>query len=284
MAETRPLQFGIVTGQRLLWPTLVERWRELEALGFDSAWLTDHFVTGEEPPRDEGPIYEAWTLLGGLALATERIRFGVMVAGNTYRPPALLAKEAVTVEHIAGGRLILGIGAGWWKREHEAYGYEFPEPRELVDRFEEALEIIDSLQTQTRTDYHGRYYQMADAPFEPKAIQQPRIPLLIGSFGPRMLALTAKHADIWNTRGTVDEVRERSAILDAECRKIGRDPASLTRSVWPSEHPFTSLDNVRQVIQSYREVGVTDFEFTWPPDEYVDVMRQFAREELTRLR
>ena len=238
----------------------------------------------QQPPKDEEPFFEAWTLMGGLAALTERIRFGVMVTGNTYRNPALLAKEAITLDHISNGRLELGVGAGWWEREHIAYGYDFPGKRELVDRFKEALELLDSLQTQRRTEYAGRYYRMADAPFEPKPVQQPHIPVVIGSAGPRMLALTAKHADIWNSRGPVDVVAERSRLLDDKCREIGREPASLKRSVWPFEHPFTSVDNVRQVVASYQAVGFTDFVFSWPPPEYEDTMRDFAQSALDEVR
>lgn len=284
MQATGRTRFGIVAGQSKPYPELVTRWRELEALGFDTVWVTDHFMTGGEPPDDAKPFFEAWSLLGGLAMTTERIRFGVMVSGNTYRNPALLAKEAVTVDHISGGRLELGIGAGWWEREHAAYGYEFPGKRELVDRFAEALEIIDGLQTQPRLTYQGRYYRMDDAPFEPKPLQQPRIPLVIGASGPRMLALTAKHADVWNSRAPVEQFAERGALLDAACAKVGRDPRSLARSVWPSEHPFTSVDHVREVVATYRAIGVTDFVFSWPPDERLDTMRQFAREAMPELR
>ena len=274
---TFPLRIGIGTGNRLPFPELAGMWREIEELGFDSAWVVDHFLAGQD---ELTPYFEAWTLIAALSQQTSRIRFGIMVSGNTYRNPALVAKQAVTIDHASGGRVELGIGAGWWEREHAAYGYDFPAKRELVDRFQEALELLASLQTQPRTDYHGRYYQMDDAPFEPKPVQRPHIPLVVGSFGPRMLALTAKHADIWNTRGPVEQVAERSRLLDEKCRAIGRDPKSLKRSVWPFEHPFTSLDNVLRVVAAYRAEGFTDFIFSWPPDEYVDVMRQFAREAM----
>jgi alkanesulfonate monooxygenase SsuD/methylene tetrahydromethanopterin reductase-like flavin-dependent oxidoreductase (luciferase family) len=207
-----------------------------------------------------------------------------MVTGNTYRNPALLAKQAVTVDHISNGRLELGVGAGWWEREHAAYGYPFPDKRELVDRFQEALELLESLQHNERTDYHGKYYFMDDAPFEPKPVQQPHIPLVIGSFGPRMLALTAKHADIWNTRGPVDQVAERSRVLDEKCRDIGREPSSLVRSVWPQTHPWESLDAVRAMTEEYRAAGFSDLVYSWPPDENVETMREFAREVMPGLR
>jgi F420-dependent oxidoreductase-like protein len=283
VAVEQRIRVGVVSGARLPYPQLIERWQEAEQLGFDTVWVTDHFITGNEPSNDAEPLFEAWTVIAGLAMATERIRFGIMVNGNTYRNPALLAKQAVTVDHISNGRLELGIGAGWWEREHDAYGYPFPGKRELVDRFGEALAIIQGLQTQERTDFHGQYYWVTDAPFEPKSVQRPHIPLVIGSFGPRMLALTAQYADIWNTRGSVEESAERSRILDEKCREIGRDPGEIRRSTWPHQHPWESLDNVQGVIESYRAEGFTDFVFTWPPDDKQDVMRQFASEVLPGL-
>lgn len=278
------IRVGVVSGAREPFPALVERWQLAEALGFDTVWVTDHFITGNSPDDDAKPIYEAWTVIAGLAMATERIRFGIMVNGNTYRNPALLAKQAATVDHISNGRLELGIGAGWWEREHAAYGYEFPKAKELVDRFAEALEIIDALQTRPRASFRGSYYWVDDAPFEPKPIQQPRIPMVIGSFGPRMLALTARHADIWNTRGPVEEAAERSRMLDEKCREIGRDAGEIRRSIWPFQHPWESLENVQQVIAGYREHGFTDFVFSWPPDDRLDVMRTFASDVLPGLR
>lgn len=284
MADAHRLRVGVVSGSRLPYPQLVERWQELESLGFDTAWVTDHFITGNDPETDAEPIYEAWTLIAGLAMATERIRFGIMVNGNTYRNPALIAKQAVTVDHISNGRLDFGLGAGWWEREHEAYGYDFPGPAELVDRFEEALEIIEALQTQKRADVHGKYYWVKDAPFEPKPIQQPHIPLVVGASKPRMLAVTARYADIWNTRSPVEESAARSRLLDQKCRDIGRDPGEIMRSTWPFQHPWDSLENVQSVIAAYRAEGFTDFVFTWPPDDKHAVMVEFAREILPGLR
>ena len=276
MSDNQSMRIGVVSGMRRPFPELVERWKLAEELGFDTVWVTDHFITGNEPAKDAEPIYEAWTLIAALAMVTERIRFGVMVTGNTYRNPALLFKEAVTVDHVSNGRLELGLGAGWWEREHEAYGYPFPGPAELVKRFREALEIWDSLQTNERTDYHGTYYWMTDAPFEPKPING-HIPLLIGSFGPKMLALTAKHADIWNTRGVPDQAAERARLLDEKCREIGRDPNEIRRSVWPHEDPWESVDTVNAMIDSYRVHNFSDFVFSWPPEDKLDVMREFVR-------
>lgn len=278
------MRFGIVSGTRKGFPELVQRWQEAEALGFDTVWVTDHFITGDEPGQDLEPILEAWTAIAGLAMATSTIRFGVMVTGNTYRNPALLAKQAVTVDHISNGRLILGVGAGWWEREHAAYGYDFPGNRELVDRFGEALEIITRLQEDERATVNGRYYWVDDAPFEPKPIQRPHIPLLVGASGPRMLRLAATYADEWNTRGPVDDVAPRLRALDDACREVGRDPKEIVRSIWPWGDPWTSLDDVQQMIAGYRAVGFNELVFAWPGDENVEVMRQFARDVMPGLR
>lgn len=284
MAKSHPLRVGVVSGAREPYPTLVQRWKDAENLGFDTVWVTDHFITGNEPENDAAPLLEAWTVIAGLAMATERIRFGVMVTGNTYRNPALLAKQAVTVDHISNGRLILGVGAGWWEREHAAYGYDFPGKRELVDRFEEALEIMTRLQEDERTTVKGRYYWVDDAPFEPKPVQQPHIPLLVGASGARMLRLTAKYADEWNTRGPVDQVAPRLQALDEACREVGRDPREILRSIWPYGDPWTSVEDVRSMVADYRGVGFNELVFAWPGDENVEVMRQFARDVMPDLR
>ncbi len=282
MAEMQQLRIGIATGQRDPWPVLVEKWQEIEALGFDTGWVVDHFLGGED---ELVPYYEAWTLLAGLAAVTERIRLGIMVCSNTHRNPAFLAKQAVTAEHISNGRCDFGIGAGWYEREHEAYGYEFPSPKDRVDMFAEALEIIDSLQKNDRTDFEGKHYTFVNTPFLPKPIQQPRMPVVIGASGSRMLQLTAKHADIWNTRSPVPEAVEKSKRLDEACEKVGRNPQSLTRSIWPFQHPFVSVDNFREVFESYYDVGFRDFIFGWPPDEgTVEVMREVARDVVPELR
>jgi len=141
------LHIGIGVDQNLPWPTLIERWRLIEALGFDSIWDFDHF---NQPSRPDGPYLEAWTLLAGIATHTSRVRIGVLVSSNTFRHPALLAKQAVTLDHMSGGRLEVGIGAGWFVPEHDAFGLYFPPPGERVSRFREAVEIVDRLLRQER--------------------------------------------------------------------------------------------------------------------------------------
>ncbi|HEU0114709.1 MAG TPA: TIGR03560 family F420-dependent LLM class oxidoreductase, partial [Thermomicrobiales bacterium] len=224
----REPRFCIVLGQRAAWPELLARAQETEALGFDGLFLVDHFY-GLVDVAD--PTHEAYTMLAALAPFTYRLRLGVMVCGNTYRNPAFLLKQAVTVDHVSGGRVDFGVGAGWVEREHEAYGFDFPSARERVDRFAEALEIWDLLQGEERVTYLGIHYRLIDAPFAPKPLQRPRLPLLVGGSGPRMLRLAARHADVWNAVGVPDDVRTVNRRMNEACRVEGRDPASLVRSV-----------------------------------------------------
>ena len=269
-------RFSIVLGQRASWPDLLDRVRETEDLGFDGLYLVDHFF-GLKDVAD--PTHDAYTMLAALAPFTQRIRLGIMVCGNTYRNPALLLKQAMTVDHVSGGRVDFGVGAGWLEREHEAYGFPFPSARERVDRFAEALEIWDMLQSQERTTYEGQYYRLLDAPFEPKSLQSPRLPVLIGASGPRMLRLVARHADIWNTVGTPDEAAAVNKRLDAICAETGRDPASLVRAVSPSINLLESVDAFSQGVAAYHAAGFRDICMPWPrtPAE-VPVLREVARE------
>ncbi|MGH2559015.1 MAG: LLM class flavin-dependent oxidoreductase [Thermomicrobiales bacterium] len=276
------LRFCIVLGQRAAWPELVARTQEVEALGFDGLNVVDHFF-GLLDVMD--PTHEAYTALAGLAMATERVRLGVMVCGNTYRNPTFLLKQAITVDHISHGRVDFGVGTGWTEREHEAYSWDYPPVKELVDRFAEALEIWDLLQSQERTMYQGTYYQLIDAPFEPKPLQQPRLPVLIGASGPRMLRLTAKHADIWNARGVPEVAGAGNRQLTELCREIGRDPNAIMRGCSVPLEAWASPDAFAAKIDAYRAEGFTDFQIPWPRTEPArNVMRDVARNVLPGLR
>ena len=282
----RELRFGICTDQNLPWPTLVERWQHFERLGFDSVWDCDHYI---QPSRPTGPYFEGWTLLAGLAARTTRIRVGVLVSCNTFRHPALLVKEAVTVDHISNGRLELGVGAGWYVPEHEKFGVDFPPPAELVARFREAVEIIDHMLRNEFTSYEGRYYRLRDAPNRPGPVQRPRPPLMIGAKGPRMLEIVARYADNWNSSGTVEEVRERSRILDERCAAIGRDPGEIVRSLygWAAimpDDPWASAEAFQDVVGRYREAGINEFIIDQPPESQVDVLERVATDVIPALR
>jgi F420-dependent oxidoreductase-like protein len=262
-----------------------------EDLGFDHAWLVDHLVDTDGPPSH--PILEAWTLLAALAERTSRIRLGVLVTSNTFRHPAVLLKSAVTVDHISGGRLILGLGTGWHADEHRRYGLELPEPPERVDRFEEAVELISLLMAQERTTYAGRHYQLDDAPLEPRPLQTPRIPILIAAHRPRMLRLAARYADQWDsfaamsdtaTDGVETELAERIRYLDEACRAIGRDPAEIRRSTWATETALRSEDAYLDYVTRHRRLGFTDFSTVMPAPADLPILRHVAETVIPELR
>jgi alkanesulfonate monooxygenase SsuD/methylene tetrahydromethanopterin reductase-like flavin-dependent oxidoreductase (luciferase family) len=220
-----------------IWPTLSQPWagvlevaRHAEATGWDGVYVADHFMgSGGEFGPDLTPNLEATATLPALAMATERVRLGTLVLGNTYRHPAVLASWAATADHISGGRLLLGMGAGWQENEHQQYGIELPPPRERLDRLEEACLALNGLLRRERTTMGGRHYRLTDACSEPKPVQQP-LPLLIGGKGDRMLGIVARHADEWNMWGLAATIAERAAVLDRRCEAIGRDPGTIKRS------------------------------------------------------
>ncbi|NDL59597.1 LLM class F420-dependent oxidoreductase [Phytoactinopolyspora mesophila] len=231
-------------------------WRIADEAGFDHCWNMDHFASlGDDPTLD---IFDAWALLGAMAQATTRTRIGCMVSGNTYRHPGVLAKMAVTVDHLSGGRLEFGIGGAWAENEHTMLGLEFGTVGERLDRLEEACELIRSLWTQPRTTFEGQHYQLAEAIAEPKPVQQPYPPVWIGGRGrKRTLRIVAQYADAWNTPGgTPAEVAELSEVLDRHCDDVGRDPADIRRTVQLrlSDQP----DDVLPRVEKYALVGVDD--------------------------
>jgi alkanesulfonate monooxygenase SsuD/methylene tetrahydromethanopterin reductase-like flavin-dependent oxidoreductase (luciferase family) len=275
------LRFGIVVAQRADWPELVRRARLVEDLGFDTLNVVDHFY-GSYDVMD--PCQEAYTALAGIAAVTSRVRLGVMVGGNTYRNPAFLLKQAVTVDHISGGRVELGVGAGWLEREHEAYSFHFPPARERVDRFAEAVEIWGLLQRNKRTTFLGKYYQLIDAPFEPKPVQS-RLPLVIGTNRPRMMRLAARHADVWNAIGTPDEAYALNDTFDELCREEGRDVATVLRSVCPTVDMLASTEDFVSRVLAYLQAGFTDFQIAWPrTGQQYEMMRKVARDHIPELR
>ncbi len=224
------LRFGLKVSQRATIEEYRALWQLTEDAGFDHAWVMDHFATIDHDV--DGDIFEAWTMQAAMAVATSRVRIGCMVTGNTYRHPAELAKMAVTVDHLSGGRLEFGLGAGWNVYEHEAMGLELGDPKPRLDRFEEACTIIRSLWTQERTSLAGEHYTVTDLVAEPKPVQQP-LPFWIGGSGRRRtLRIVATHADVWNWTGTdPEDFSDASATLDAHCEAIGRDPGEIRRSV-----------------------------------------------------
>src|SRR3989441_2388942 len=237
------VRFGIQTpNQNTTWDDLLATWKEADALGFESAWVYDHFIPifGNQ----DGPCLEGWTALAALAAATQRIRVGVLVTGNTYRNPALLAKMATTVDHVSHGRLVLGIGAGWFERDHTAYGFPFGTPHERARKLEEALQVISKLWTQDHPSFAGKYYTLDHAPFAPTNVQKPHPPIVIGGQGEKWIVpLVARYADGWNAVTGVgpDGIRERRQIIADECRRVGRSPCPTEISALV---PLVAITNI----------------------------------------
>jgi F420-dependent oxidoreductase-like protein len=206
-------------------------WQVADQSGFDHVWNFDHFAAIMTEP--EVDVLEGWTLLGAMAEATSRVRIGCMVTGNTYRHPAVLAKMAVTVDQLSGGRLELGIGAAWAEREHEMLGIEFGSAGQRVAWLDEACQVMKLLFTEERATFEGERYRLREALANPKPVQRPHPPFWIGGRGERKtLRVIAKHADVWNAPGgEPDEVARLSGILDAHCADVGRDPGEIRRSV-----------------------------------------------------
>ncbi|CAN5857875.1 LLM class F420-dependent oxidoreductase [soil metagenome] len=279
--------FGIHTIQTMSWPELMRQWQWFEELGFDSLWLPDHFFP--TAGRDK-PMFEAWTALSGLAMVTKRARIGILVSSNTFRQPALLAKQVVTVDHQSGGRLELGIGAGWFVEEHETFGLDFPETRMLVGRYAEAVELIDTYLRNDESSFHGEHYQLNGAFNRPPPVQRPRPPLVMGAHGPRMLKLVARYADCWNSFAPPDELRHRNDQLTAFCEEIGRDPASIKRSMFygvrqsPEDDPWQSVDAFTDYIGQYAEAGMREFVLQPPPPDRFGMVERIASDILPTLR
>jgi F420-dependent oxidoreductase-like protein len=253
---THPLRFGMkLSGQDTTIKALRAVWRIADEAGFDHVWDFDHLASiGEGGP--DRPVYEGWTLQAAMAEATKRVRIGCMVTGNTYRNPALLAKSAVTVDHLSGGRLEFGIGAAWAVIEHEMYGFDGLDHR--VGRLSESLQIIKSLWTEERTTFDGRYYHFKDAIGNPKPIQKPHPPIWIGASGPSTIRLVARHADVWNIgSGEPDQVTELIKILEEACGTVGRDSSEIRRSLqlrWDG----TDAPKLVEQCARYHELGITE--------------------------
>jgi alkanesulfonate monooxygenase SsuD/methylene tetrahydromethanopterin reductase-like flavin-dependent oxidoreductase (luciferase family) len=289
-------RFGIITVQNLIWKEEVERWQLIEALGFDNVWVADHFVDPYEP---DTPWFEGWTLLAALASQTKRIRIGTLVSSIPLHNPAMLARQALTVDHISNGRLELGLGTGVpWDPAYSMIGIDNWPPKERIARFREAVEIVDQCLRNRVTTYEGRYYQLKGAVMRPPPVQRPRPPITIGATGQSMLQITARYADTWNSvpgewraplNKKLEATRQRNELLDEYCREIGRNPQTLRRSVLvfgsEAETVFNSTDTFDAVVKSYRDVGITEFIFYYPVnDKQIPVFEQIARNVIPKLR
>lgn len=256
MATAKKLSFGIKTApQYTNNDDMIRVWQEADSLpAIEHAWLFDHFMPIVSDPA--GPCLEGWTLLAAYAALTKRLRVGIMVTGNTYRHPAVLANMGATVDIISNGRLDFGIGAGWNELEHNAYGIPLYATGERLRRFGEACEVIKLLWTERVANFEGKYYQLKDAYCEPKPVQKPNPPFVIGGGGEQLtLRYVAKYASIWNLPGgPVDVYKHKSEVLDQHCAAIGRDPNEIQRSIQMPVDP-ANLQSARETIQSFIAVG-----------------------------
>ncbi|MEY2446936.1 MAG: hypothetical protein QOH79_412 [Acidimicrobiaceae bacterium] len=263
-----------------IWPSPMRAWADVldiahhaEATGWDGLYFADHFMPNDpegERPLD-GPTLECWAVLGGLAAATQRLRLGSLVCGNTYRHPAVLAKIATGVDNVSNGRVVLGLGAGWQVNEHKAYGIELHNTRTRLDRFDEACEIVRSLLDNERTTFEGKHYTILDAPCQPAAVQD-HLPLLVGGGGEkRTLRTAARFADEWNVWGTPEIVAQKSEVLARHCEDIGRDPTTIKHST--QALMFLSEDETWLAGKRQQSTGRPDIVGT--PDEVIEIVGRY---------
>lgn len=259
------MRFGVDAAQhQLTWDELVERARWAEQVGFEGLWLFDHFKALYGDPS--GPCLEAWTLLAALAAKTERIRLGTLVTGMTHRLPSILAIQALTVDHVSGGRVELAVGAAWNESEHRELGIPFPPTSERIDRFEEGVQILRLLLTEDEVTFGGEHYTLDKATVRPRPLQLPHPPLWIGGSGRRrMLPLAGRHADVWHGwADSAEELREMNEIIDRAAEQAGRDPADIARSTNLSlSQP---IDDIRREFDGYREGRISYLILSWPSE------------------
>jgi F420-dependent oxidoreductase-like protein len=251
------MRFAIKTRpEHQTWAEIRDVWVAADTIPlFESAWNWDHFYPLTEP--FDGPNFEAWTMLAALAQATRRIRLGCQVTGMIYRHPAVLANMAATVDVISGGRLELGLGAGWNQMECDAYGIDLPPLRERFDRFDEGVEAIAGLLSQDTTTLAGRYVRLTDARCEPKPVQRPYPPITIGGRGRnRTLRTVARWAQQWNViTDSIGEWAELKQVLAGHCESIGRDPAEITCSVNIRIDPDRGIEPAVGMVEAFRDAG-----------------------------
>jgi F420-dependent oxidoreductase-like protein len=231
MAREAAMRFGAAFWiNRASWPDLLEACRLVEATGWESLWIDDHLLADEGDPND--PKLEGWATLAALAVMTSRVRLGLLVAANTFRNPGLTAKLAATVDHLSNGRLILGLGGGWFEREHDAFGLDFGAGfGERLDRLDEAVGLVRRLLDGETVTHAGPHYTMHDALCRPRPVQA-RLPILIGGSGPtKTLRTTARYADLWNGFGPPERIAETSEILRTRCAEVGRPFEAIERTV-----------------------------------------------------
>lgn len=294
------LRFSVLVLPNVAWPDLLRRCRQVEDLGFDSIGLADHLV---DWAGGKGPWFELWSQLAAIAQATTRIRLATLVAQIPLRNPVLLASQALTADHISGGRLDVGLGTGLEiDPAYRMMGIDNWSAKERVARFGEYVEIVGRLLSQEETSFKGRFYQVDAAALRPRPVQSPRPPIMIAAMGPVMLGHAARHADIWNSisfaktfEAQIEETRRRVAAIDARCAAIGRDPATLRRSYLmfdPTARSsggtikyYESEEAFREMVEQVIALGISEVALYYPMlDAQVPVFERIAGDVLPALK
>jgi len=316
MKTPHPIRFGLQTGQQMVaWNELADLWRKADEWGYDSLWVYDHFYP-IFVPDPAGPCLESWTLLSALSQQTRRARIGALVNGNGYRNPCITAKMAATLDHLSGGRLNLGIGSGWFEFEHQSFGIGFKPIPERLQALDEACQIIKGMFTQDKTTLHGRHYKVTDAVCNPKPLQKPYPPILIGGQGEKvLLKIVARHADLWNSPNlTAERTAELIDIIRRHGDTVGRDTDEIEKTAAmalcyraPKERESmmtmlvsamaqTTPEKARaqmmvgdrqeclDTIARYMKAGVTHFIFMLMAPYPMDEIQRFAEEVIPQVR
>ncbi len=309
-----PIRFGIQTGQQMVeWPQMLDLWQKADRWGYDSLWNFDHFYPIFVAP--DGPCFEGWTALSALAQATKRARIGTLVNGNTYRHPCVTAKMAATLDHVSGGRLNFGIGAGWFELEHKAFGIDFKTVPGRLAALDEACRIIKGMFTQEKTTLRGKHYTVTDALGLPKPLQTPHPPFMIGGTGEKvLLRIVAEHADMWNTGAQAERMKHLIEVIDRHGEKVCRDTSKIEKTVlmplcyrasaereqfvqqiiaqMEGSDPKTARRRIMigdkqeclDTIERYTKVGVTHFIFMTFVPYNEDEIERFAAEVMPGVR
>lgn len=254
-----PLHFGVqLQGQATSWSDYAAAVGAVEELGYQSVWTPDHLLPVQG--TDDRPCFETLTTLSGMALLTKTIRFGAVVNGVLYRDPATLAKAAAELDHMSGGRLEFSLGGAWAEREFRAYGLNFPSMAERYGRLDEALQIVKLLWSEQRTTFHGRYYEINDAPCEPKPLQRPHPPVTVGGSGRGALRIAARHATRLNLAVPAERYPERTRLLGQMCAEIGREPGEIELSTHPMLALAVTTEEAELQAERSAAAGMKDFE------------------------
>jgi F420-dependent oxidoreductase-like protein len=303
------VKFSIWPSPARPWEETLELTRHCEATGWDGVYFADHFMpNGPGEPALDGDVLECWSVVAALAAAVPRVRLATLVTSVTYRHPAVLAKIAAAVDRISGGRLLLGVGAGWQDNEHASYGIELGSVKERLDRFEEAVEILTSMLRNRRTTFSGSYFHVNEAPNQPAPVQE-RLPLLIGGGGERRtMRIAARYADEWNAWTSPEELAQKVKVLRSHCENLGRDPGEIrvstqallflsTDESWladkrraPAAQPVIvgTPGEVSDIVGRYRDAGADELivpDFTLGPiDRRKETCDLFMQEVAPQLR